>query len=94
MGLSRQVLIKNQSHILKSKMSQLEEDLMAYLQTFWKAGQTAPLSELWRKFRSRFGENNYKQFSEMINSLQALGMICVDPQEDKRYSQRLSKPIE
>jgi hypothetical protein len=93
MGLSKQVLIKNQSHILKSKMSQLEEDLINYLQTFWKAGQTAPLSELWRKFRSRFS-HNYKQFTEMINSLQALGMICVDPQEDKRFSQRLSKPIE
>lgn len=92
MSLSGQVLLKNQNKILKTRMGQLEEDILAFLNTFWQAGKTLPEAEIWRKFRGRFGETNKRQCDEMIRSLQALGMIKVIEPEDKRYSSKLCKP--
>lgn len=92
MSESGLVLLRNQNKILKTKMGQLEDDIMSYLQGIWAEGRTIPFTQIWRNFRSRFGETNHKQCEDMINSLASLGMIKVNRHEDKRLSSELCKP--
>ena len=77
MGLSKLVLLKNQSGILKTKAEQLEDDIVNHLQQIWARGENLPSTEIWRKFRSRFNLN-HRLWEEMQISLQSLGLIRIE----------------
>ena len=77
MGLSKLVLLKNQSGILKTKTEQLEDDIVNHLQQIWATGENLPSTEIWRKFRSRFNLN-HRLWEEMQISLQSLGLIRIE----------------
>ena len=94
MGLSKLVLLKNQSGILKSKEDQLEDDIVAYLKRTWSGGETCSAQKIWRNFRSRF-KHNHKLWEEMQKSLQYLGIVSIKENEGPgRKSLQLCKPVE
>ena len=92
MGLSRQALISNQGTILKTKNEQLEDDIINHLQQFWAKGESLPATEIWRKFRTRFGQ--HRLWEEMLFSLGSLNIVKIDKAPGPgKASFILSKPV-
>jgi hypothetical protein len=92
MGLSKQALVNNQGTILKTKNEQLEDDILNHLQQFWAKGESLPATEIWRKFRSRFGQ--HRLWEEMMFSLASLNIVKIDRATGPgKASFILSKPV-